>query len=123
MAPSTRPSTQGQYSSQPPMGRSSRINCRQACTLGGVPANQTWATASAGALAAAGESFTCEVCGMGLNCGMPVSNDKEVDLKEAGGRTRLYLDADFGEDASVLLEEGPAHYLRNVLRAGVGDRL
>ena len=54
---------------------------------------------------------------------MPDSNDKEVELKEAGGRTRLYLDADFGEDATIPLEGGPAHYLRHVLRAGVGDRL
>ena len=45
------------------------------------------------------------------------------ELKEAGGRTRLYLTADFGEGETVQLDDGPAHYLRNVLRAGAGDRL
>jgi 16S rRNA (uracil1498-N3)-methyltransferase len=45
------------------------------------------------------------------------------DLTEAGGKTRLYVSADLGSGVTVRLEEGQAHYLRNVLRGGEGDRL
>jgi 16S rRNA (uracil1498-N3)-methyltransferase len=44
-------------------------------------------------------------------------------LTEAGGKTRLYVTADLGADASVALGEGPSHYLLHVLRAKPGNRV
>ncbi len=45
------------------------------------------------------------------------------DLKEAGGRTRLFVTAALEPGASVMLDEGQAHYLLHVLRAKAGDRV
>jgi 16S rRNA (uracil1498-N3)-methyltransferase len=45
------------------------------------------------------------------------------DLTEAGGKTRLYVTADLGEGVAVMLDEGQAHYLLHVLRAGPGNRI
>jgi 16S rRNA (uracil1498-N3)-methyltransferase len=45
------------------------------------------------------------------------------DLKEAGGRTRLFVTAALVPGAAVALDEGQAHYLLHVLRAKVGDRV
>jgi len=42
-------------------------------------------------------------------------------LTEAGGKTRLYVTGDLGEGVAVTLDEGPAHYLLHVLRAGPGN--
>lgn len=44
------------------------------------------------------------------------------DLKEAGGRTRLFVTAALEPGASVMLDEGQTHYLLHVLRAKAGDR-
>src|ERR1700722_2575595 len=45
------------------------------------------------------------------------------DLKEAGGRTRLFVDAALEPGGAVTLDEGPTHYLLHVLRAKAGDRV
>lgn len=45
------------------------------------------------------------------------------DLKEAGGRTRLFVEAPLEPGGSVRLDEGQSHYLLHVLRARPGDRL
>lgn len=45
------------------------------------------------------------------------------DLKEAGGRTRLFVEASLEPGAHVMLDEGQSHYLRHVLRAEAGDRV
>ena len=45
------------------------------------------------------------------------------DLTEAGGKTRLYVAGDLGARVAVTLDEGQAHYLLHVLRAGAGNRL
>ena len=45
------------------------------------------------------------------------------DLTEAGGKTRLYVTGDLGAKMAVILDEGQAHYLLHVLRAGAGNRL
>jgi 16S rRNA (uracil1498-N3)-methyltransferase len=45
------------------------------------------------------------------------------DLKEAGGKSRLYVTGDLGEGMALSLDEGQAHYLLHVLRARAGDRL
>src|ERR1700761_2875182 len=42
---------------------------------------------------------------------------------EAGGKTRLYVTADLGEDMAVTLDEGQSHYLLHVLRAKTGNRV
>src|SRR6185312_785697 len=44
-------------------------------------------------------------------------------LTEAGGKTRLYVTADLGENRTVALGEGPSHYLLHVLRAKPGNRV
>jgi 16S rRNA (uracil1498-N3)-methyltransferase len=44
-------------------------------------------------------------------------------LTEAGGKTRLYVTADLGENRTVALDEGPSHYLLHVLRAKAGNRV
>jgi 16S rRNA (uracil1498-N3)-methyltransferase len=46
-----------------------------------------------------------------------------TELKEPGGRTRLYVSAPLAAGASVPATEGQAHYLLHVMRAKVGDRL
>jgi 16S rRNA (uracil1498-N3)-methyltransferase len=45
------------------------------------------------------------------------------DLTEAGGKTRLYVTGDLGAKVAVILDEGQAHYLLHVLRAGAGNRV
>lgn len=45
------------------------------------------------------------------------------DLKEAGGRTRLYVGAPLEPGGTLILDEGQSHYLLHVLRARVGDRV
>ncbi|HEY5084407.1 MAG TPA: RNA methyltransferase PUA domain-containing protein, partial [Rhizomicrobium sp.] len=45
------------------------------------------------------------------------------DLKEAGGRTRLFVDAALEPGGAVTLDEGQSHYLLHVLRAKTGDRV
>jgi len=54
---------------------------------------------------------------MGFKCGMA------DDVTEAGGKTRLYVTADLGEDVAIALDEGQAHYLLRVLRAQLGNRV
>lgn len=43
------------------------------------------------------------------------------ELTEAGGKTRLYVAADLGEDVALALDEGQTHYLLHVLRASAGN--
>ena len=43
------------------------------------------------------------------------------ELTEAGGKTRLYVPGDLGQDVAVSLAQGQAHYLLNVLRAKSGN--
>ena len=45
------------------------------------------------------------------------------DVKEAGGRTRLFVDAALEPGGAVTLDEGQSHYLLHVLRAKTGDRV
>ena len=45
------------------------------------------------------------------------------DLKEAGGRTRLFVNAALEPGGSVTLDDGQSHYLLHVLRAKTGDRV
>lgn len=45
------------------------------------------------------------------------------DLKEAGGLTRLFVNAALEPGVSVMLDEGQTHYLLHVLRAKAGDRV
>jgi 16S rRNA (uracil1498-N3)-methyltransferase len=45
------------------------------------------------------------------------------DLKEAGGRTRLFVTASLEPGDTVSLDEGQSHYLLHVLRAKAGDRV
>jgi 16S rRNA (uracil1498-N3)-methyltransferase len=45
------------------------------------------------------------------------------DLKEAGGRTRLFVTAALEPGASVMLDQGQTHFLLHVLRAKAGDRV
>jgi 16S rRNA (uracil1498-N3)-methyltransferase len=45
------------------------------------------------------------------------------DLKEAGGLTRLFVNAALELGATVMLDEGQTHYLLHVLRAKAGDRV
>lgn len=45
------------------------------------------------------------------------------DLKEAGGLTRLFVDAALEPGATVMLDDGQTHYLLHVLRAKTGDRV
>ncbi|HJR55182.1 MAG TPA: 16S rRNA (uracil(1498)-N(3))-methyltransferase [Rhizomicrobium sp.] len=47
----------------------------------------------------------------------------EADVREAGGRTRLFVGADLGEGMAVPLDEAQAHYLIHVMRAKAGDRV
>jgi len=47
----------------------------------------------------------------------------EQQLTEAGGKTRLYVTGDLGDDVAVTLDEGQAHYLLHVLRSGTGNRV
>jgi 16S rRNA (uracil1498-N3)-methyltransferase len=47
----------------------------------------------------------------------------KTELAEAGGKTRLYVTGDLGEGVAVMLDEGQAHYLLHVLRAGPGNRI
>jgi 16S rRNA (uracil1498-N3)-methyltransferase len=42
-------------------------------------------------------------------------------LREAGGRVRLYVDAPLEESARIEAREGQAHYLLHVMRAKAGD--
>ncbi|MGH6829386.1 MAG: 16S rRNA (uracil(1498)-N(3))-methyltransferase [Rhizomicrobium sp.] len=44
-------------------------------------------------------------------------------LKEAGGRTRLFVRAALEPGAEVTLDDGQSHYLLHVLRARTGDRV
>lgn len=43
------------------------------------------------------------------------------DLKEAGGRTRLFVAAALEPGGALILDEGQSHYLLHVLRARIGD--
>lgn len=45
------------------------------------------------------------------------------DLKEAGGRSRLFVTASLELGDVVNLDDGQSHYLRHVLRAKAGDRV
>jgi 16S rRNA (uracil1498-N3)-methyltransferase len=45
------------------------------------------------------------------------------DLKEAGGKVRLYVTAPLAAGADVAPDEGQIHYLLHVMRAKAGDRL
>ncbi|MDE2163161.1 MAG: 16S rRNA (uracil(1498)-N(3))-methyltransferase [Alphaproteobacteria bacterium] len=45
------------------------------------------------------------------------------DLKEPGGKVRLYVEAPLGEGARVVPGDGQAHYLLHVMRARAGDRV
>ncbi|MBU6298014.1 MAG: 16S rRNA (uracil(1498)-N(3))-methyltransferase [Alphaproteobacteria bacterium] len=45
------------------------------------------------------------------------------DLKEPGGKVRLYVKAALGEGARVAPDDGQAHYLLHVMRARAGDRV
>jgi 16S rRNA (uracil1498-N3)-methyltransferase len=45
------------------------------------------------------------------------------DLKEAGGKVRLYVAASLSAGAPVAPDEGQAHYLLHVMRAKAGDRV
>jgi 16S rRNA (uracil1498-N3)-methyltransferase len=45
------------------------------------------------------------------------------ELKEPGGKVRLYVEAALGEGARVVPDDGQAHYLLHVMRAKVGDRV
>lgn len=45
------------------------------------------------------------------------------DLKEAGGLTRLFVNAALEPGATVMLDEGQTHYLLHVLRAKADDRV
>ncbi len=45
------------------------------------------------------------------------------ELKEAGGKVRLYVAAPLGPGAAVAMDEGQAHYLLHVMRAKAGDRV
>lgn len=45
------------------------------------------------------------------------------DLSYPGGKLRLFVDAPLGAQARIKIEEGQAHYILNVMRAKVGDRL
>src|SRR5215469_13559705 len=74
----------------------------------GLLSTQLWATASAGA---------CEETLMTFECGMA------SDLKEAGGRTRLFVAVSLEPGGAVTLDEGQSHYLLHVLRAKTGDRV
>jgi 16S rRNA (uracil1498-N3)-methyltransferase len=50
-----------------------------------------------------------------------VDCDMGEELTEAGGKTRLYVPGDLGEDVAVSLAQAQAHYLLNVLRAESGN--
>ena len=45
------------------------------------------------------------------------------DLKEAGGRTRLFVTGALEPGGAIALDEGQSHYLLHVLRAKAGDRV
>jgi 16S rRNA (uracil1498-N3)-methyltransferase len=45
------------------------------------------------------------------------------ELREAGGRIRLFVAADLGAGAAMPLSDGQSHYLLHVMRAKQGDRL
>jgi 16S rRNA (uracil1498-N3)-methyltransferase len=45
------------------------------------------------------------------------------ELKEPGGKVRLFVTAALGEGARVVPDEGQAHYLLHVMRAKAGDRV
>ena len=45
----------------------------------------------------------------------------EPELAETGGKARLYVTDDLGEDVAVTLDEGQTHYLLHVLRAKAGS--
>lgn len=83
-----------------------------------MAANQWLVTASPGTWDdVVWEEVACEVWVMRLNCGMA------DELKEAGGKVRLYVTAELAAGAEVPLAEGQAHYLLHVMRAGQGDRV
>jgi 16S rRNA (uracil1498-N3)-methyltransferase len=45
------------------------------------------------------------------------------ELKEPGGKVRLYVEATLGEGARVVPSDGQTHYLLHVMRAKEGDRV
>ena len=45
------------------------------------------------------------------------------EITEAGGKLRLYVDAELGEGMAVAASEAQAHYLLHVMRARAGERL
>lgn len=45
------------------------------------------------------------------------------DLKEAGGRTRLFVTVPLEPGGTLILNQGQSHYLLHVLRATAGDRV
>ncbi|MEI9885164.1 MAG: 16S rRNA (uracil(1498)-N(3))-methyltransferase [Rhizomicrobium sp.] len=47
----------------------------------------------------------------------------ENDLRDDGGKVRLYVEAPLGQGARVLPGEAQAHYLLHVMRAKAGDRV
>ena len=53
---------------------------------------------------------------------MPES-ETTTELTDAGGITRLHVNADLGAGVALPLSDGQSHYLLHVLRAKAGDRL
>lgn len=45
------------------------------------------------------------------------------ELTYPGGKLRLFVEAELGDGASVVIEEGQAHYIVHVMRAKIGDRI
>jgi 16S rRNA (uracil1498-N3)-methyltransferase len=45
------------------------------------------------------------------------------ELSYPGGKLRLFVEAELGVGASVVIEEGQAHYIVHVMRAKIGDRI
>src|SRR5678816_1388266 len=91
------------------MGRSRRASRAQGCSQDGACSTQLAGMASAGAI--------CDLAVIRFKCGM------SEDVKEAGGKTRLYVTGDLGVSMAVALDEGQSHYLLHVLRAQAGNRV
>lgn len=48
---------------------------------------------------------------------------QDIENPDPGLVTRLFVESDLSAGASIALDRDRAHYLRNVLRAGVGDKV
>src|SRR3546814_11705961 len=51
------------------------------------------------------------------------TEDDDTDLRCATGKTRLYVEVDLSEGAEIGLDKDRSHYLRHVLRMGVGGHV